>query len=353
METMDKTQRFSKTIPCPNCGEEYSVTYKRCPFCGGSPRRREKKESIDIQGPELHDEFLSPQRPPAEPAPPPLDPAPAEELEEFIMDVNVDFTPELEDETSSVPAPPPGATGGRRLQAKGSRRSAGNSGGGSVVRKLLFVLSLLIVAAAIYILVTKLVPILEARFGEGETDPGTSQGDGDMPNQQIPENPPEFTLTELSVTLTAPGATKQLVPVIGETEGAETLTWQSDNEEVVTVSEEGKLTAVGNGTATITVTKADGTQAQCQVTCAWDDTTVLDNLKLNTVDFTIREGDPSVQMKVLGFEGTPPSIKWESKNPEIATISENGLVERVSPGTTEVTATINGQTVLTCVVRCK
>ena len=28
----------SELIHCENCDEDYSATYKRCPFCGGPPR---------------------------------------------------------------------------------------------------------------------------------------------------------------------------------------------------------------------------------------------------------------------------------------------------------------------------
>ncbi len=36
----------STVIRCPNCGEDYSVTYKRCPFCEekASAKKRERYE---------------------------------------------------------------------------------------------------------------------------------------------------------------------------------------------------------------------------------------------------------------------------------------------------------------------
>ena len=54
MDNVDKSRRYKQTNLCEKCGEEYSVTYKRCPFCGGAPAR--KQSSIDIQGPDLYDQ---------------------------------------------------------------------------------------------------------------------------------------------------------------------------------------------------------------------------------------------------------------------------------------------------------
>ena len=76
-------------------------------------------------------------------------------------------------------------------------------------------------------------------------------------------------------------------------------------------------------------------------------------LYLNHSDFTIRQGDPAVQMKVKlkeskeVYEG---AVVWASANSQVVTISETGLVERVGKGTTTISATVDGQ-VLECIVR--
>ena len=52
-----------------------------------------------------------------------------------------------------------------------------------------------------------------------------------------------------------------------------TVTWTSDNEEIATVDENGLVTAVGEGTATITATANDGSgvSASCVVTVTFID----------------------------------------------------------------------------------
>lgn len=52
------------------------------------------------------------------------------------------------------------------------------------------------------------------------------------------------------------------------------VTWTSDNEDVATVDETGKITAIGQGTATITVTTDDGNyNATCEITVKAEDVT--------------------------------------------------------------------------------
>ena len=367
MDNVDKSRRYKQTNLCEKCGEEYSVTYKRCPFCGGAPVR--KPSSIDIQGPDLYDQPPVTVRPSVPtPSSPPASVGPSDE---FILDLDIDFTPELEDETSSVPKPAPGAVGGKRLAGKGGRpqRTASSTpakpasggkpqpqqkqgGGGGGLRVFLIILSLLIIVAAGYIVATKAAPMIQTILENREQ---RQEGEEQTPNGETPPpNPDEnFSLTELHVTLTAPGATKQLIPVFEPVEAVGALRWSSSDPSVVTVSEDGKLTAIGVGTATVTVSRQNDTTAECAVICSWDDESILENLTLNKTDFTLRPSDPAVQMRILGIEGTPPEIIWESANPAIAAITEAGLVSWVAPGATKITATINGSLVLTCDVHCR
>ncbi len=360
MEDMDKTQRFKQTVLCKHCNEEYSTTYKRCPFCADT--NENTRSGIDIQGPELYDPPQGTLRPSA-PNPSPVS---TDLPEDFSLDLDIDFTPELEDETSSIPTPAPGAAGGKRLAGRGKKpsnppaggaskpapkRGGKGSGGRGAARTLLLLLSLLIIAAAVYIIATKAVPlvqtILENRSQGSVVDPdpqGENTGDPAAPR---------LSLTQTEATLTAPGASKQLIPNYEPLEEVGTLRWSSENPSVVTVSEEGRLTAVSNGTALVTVTHSSGLTASCTVHCVWDETTILENLKLNKDDFTLRSSDPSVQMKVLNIEGTPPEIVWSSENPNVASISESGLVKWVSAGSTKVAATINGTLTLECKVHCR
>ena len=127
--------------------------------------------------------------------------------------------------------------------------------------------------------------------------------------------------------------------------------WSTSNENIATV-ENGSVTGVAGGDATITAVCGEES-VSCTVTVLGDPYVSDLKLKLNKDDFTFYQSDPSVQMKVF-FSGTSDQydgvITWASNNTSVATISESGVVKWVGKGTTKVTATVEGQ-VLECIVR--
>ena len=152
----------------------------------------------------------------------------------------------------------------------------------------------------------------------------------------------EFTMSvgDDSIPLTASG-------------GSGSYTWSSSDESIATVDADGKVSAVSAGQATITVTDGSG-KGTCMVrvkggTGSGQTTTTPSSSapKLSSTDFTTHVGDPDVQLKV---SGTTSSVTWASKNTGIATVSGSGVVKAVSAGTTTITATVDGK-VLECIVR--
>ena len=81
------------------------------------------------------------------------------------------------------------------------------------------------------------------------------------------------TLDVTSIQLEEAGATYQLTAtVLPEDANNKSVTWKSSDKSVCTVSETGLVTAVGSGTATVTVTTVDGGKtATCEVTVVDDD----------------------------------------------------------------------------------
>lgn len=320
METMDKTQRLNRTILCPSCGEMFSISYKRCPFCGGSVRKRQQANPVPATPKSVPTQAM------------PKEVAQEPELpEDFSADI--DWTPELDDGMPTTPT----TRGGKRLQRQNSF---------SFGRILAVLLSILIVAAAVYIVITKVVPIVQQRMQNKE---GTSQGEPTPPAGEAGNTPAattSFRLLDTKITLTQAGETKQLDAVYeGEGEMG-TLKWESSDTQVVMVTNDGRLNAVNPGTATVTATRKDGTTAQCEVTCLWDKNAPIANLSLNKVDFTIGAKDPDVTLKVIG---TTEAVKWSVENSNVVTVSESGVVKYAGKGKTKVIATVGNQT-LTCVV---
>lgn len=76
------------------------------------------------------------------------------------------------------------------------------------------------------------------------------------------------TLDKTEVSLTKAGETAQLTVTVAPEDAAnKKVTWTSSNPKVATVDENGKVTAVGSGTCTITATTEDGAKAaECKIT---------------------------------------------------------------------------------------
>jgi len=97
------------------------------------------------------------------------------------------------------------------------------------------------------------------------TDASASQSAASS-SQEQPEEQPTLTLNKTELTMEAPDATYQLKADVTGTE--EEVVWTSDDENVVVVFEDGTITAVAPGTATITATVGE-LSAQCVITCDW------------------------------------------------------------------------------------
>lgn len=110
-----------------------------------------------------------------------------------------------------------------------------------------------------------------------------------------------------------------------------TVTFESGNNAVATVSAAGEITAVGLGTATITV-KAGNITKTITVTVAIKDITI-------TPASLVLEVGGKQQLVVATVPADAPGIvfEFESGDPNIATVSESGEVEAVASGSVSIT----------------
>lgn len=154
------------------------------------------------------------------------------------------------------------------------------------------------------------------------------------------------------------------------------VTFSSSNEEVAEVSASGRITAVGPGTAIITIT-CGNISRECVVNCNFDGIEVTevtevsetteapeeteaateaaenDEFLLNYNDVSLfNVGETFTFVATSGGSGLSRSqVEWQSTNPEVATV-ENGTVKAVSGGLTTITAIYDGK-VQKCIVRCR
>lgn len=129
------------------------------------------------------------------------------------------------------------------------------------------------------------------------------------------------------------------------------LTWESSNPDVVTVSEgpatksvvgsSVTVTAVGVGEATITATANDGSgvTATCTVTVT-NAFVPVTSITLNETSKTLNSGGSfTLTATVAPDNATNKAVTWSSNSTGIATVSESGVVTGVAPGTATITAT--------------
>ncbi len=139
------------------------------------------------------------------------------------------------------------------------------------------------------------------------------------------------------------GKTAQLTATVTDIE--EEVVWSSSNESIVKVDQEGKVTAVEEGTATITA-KAGKKTATCKVTVGEYQLAVTLNKTSVTLNPTKigEDGENAYQLKTTvkanKKSATPDTISYKSSNESVATVSDNGLVTATGLGETTITVTV-------------
>lgn len=118
------------------------------------------------------------------------------------------------------------------------------------------------------------------------------------------------------------------------------VTWQSSDEKVATVDENGKVTAVGNGTATITATSVSGSYT-ATVSVTVKIPVEIQKLTIEAEKETLTKIGESTELKVK-IEPENADLQkliWKSDNEKVATTDENGKVTAVGNGTAKITVT--------------
>lgn len=126
-------------------------------------------------------------------------------------------------------------------------------------------------------------------------------------------------------------------PTITDAEATTTLTWQSSNESVATITSEGVLTAKAVGSTEIICTAQNGVSARCVVTV---NPVPATGISLNKTSVEMEKGG-AVQLAatVSPSDATNKAVSWSSSSPDIAFVDGSGLVTAVKSGTCFVTAT--------------
>ncbi|WP_165731880.1 Ig-like domain-containing protein [Polaribacter sp. 20A6] len=130
---------------------------------------------------------------------------------------------------------------------------------------------------------------------------------------------------------------------LGEIEDLK-VSWNSSHPSIITVSNEGLITAISEGTATVTAstTTADGKTINTE-----------DTVAVVTIDERISINNPIEELNISNThqytttytnssgETENTAITWQSSNTNVLTVSNTGLITAIAPGEAVITVTVN------------
>ncbi|MBQ8799739.1 MAG: Ig-like domain-containing protein [Lachnospiraceae bacterium] len=127
------------------------------------------------------------------------------------------------------------------------------------------------------------------------------------------------------------------VEINKETATNKEVEWFSSDEDVVTVDQKGRIKGISLGYATITAVALDGSDAEA--TCEIRVVTEVTGMTMNYTSITLIQGNTfQLDAAIRPADATYNTPAWESDNPDIAMVDDDGIVTAISPGTAWVTA---------------
>ena len=145
----------------------------------------------------------------------------------------------------------------------------------------------------------------------------------------------EILLDRNSVVLSEGDTVRISAVVFPSTADNKSLVWRSDNEEVVTVDDDGLVHALSKGIAIISASSLDGSgvTSSCRVSVLRPVSEIL--LDRNSV--VLSEGD-TVRISAVVLPSTADNkfLEWRSDNENVATVDEDGLVHAMYEGNTTI-----------------
>ena len=165
-----------------------------------------------------------------------------------------------------------------------------------------------------------------------------------LENSSAPINVTGVTMSPTTLSLET-GQTGNLTATVEPVTATDkTVAWSTSNSSIATVDASGVVTAIAEGTATITVTTNDGGEiATCSVSVSnpapstdIDVTGVV--VSLTTLSLEVGQTG-SLSVTVTPATATNKAVTWSSSNPGVATVDASGVVTAIAAGTATITVT--------------
>ena len=176
-----------------------------------------------------------------------------------------------------------------------------------------------------------------------------------------PDDKPEIvsvtgiTLDKTTLTLTEVETATLVATVTPDNATNKVVNWSSSSADVATVDNNGKVTGIKAGSATVTAITVDGGKtATCTITVK-SNTVAVTGVTLDQTSLTLSEGQTATLIAtVTPSNATNKALSWSSSNKAVATVDVNGKITAVKSGTTTITVTTqDGGKKATCTVTVK
>ncbi|MDE6553398.1 MAG: Ig-like domain-containing protein, partial [Muribaculaceae bacterium] len=160
----------------------------------------------------------------------------------------------------------------------------------------------------------------------------------------------EVTLDRTSLELTEGDAATLTATVNPSDATDKTLTWTSSDSSVASVSATGEVKAQKAGSATIIVSSSNGKTAKCEVTVNAKVIEVV-SVTLDQTKLDLTEGDTATLTATVNpSDATDKTLTWTSSDASVASVSANGEVKALKPGTVTITVSSSNGKTATCTV---
>ena len=172
-----------------------------------------------------------------------------------------------------------------------------------------------------------------------------SEDEPETPNVEVTS----VTVSPESINMVIGDTERLTLTILPENASVKSGTWASSDEAVATVSQDGTVTAVAEGTAVITVT-AGSKSATCNVTVT-EERIEIESIEISPAEVTLTQIGETAQLtaQVMPEDATYTEITWTTSDEGIVTVTEEGLLTAIAAGNATVTAAI-GEVSATCAV---
>ncbi|NLY43091.1 MAG: PKD domain-containing protein, partial [Clostridiaceae bacterium] len=116
--------------------------------------------------------------------------------------------------------------------------------------------------------------------------------------------------------------------------------WKSNNTNIVIVDQNGRVTGISPGTATVTVTTEEGNYSDTCIVTVFQPNVPVTGVTLDKDAVTLFEGEvQKLVATVLPYNASNKNVTWNSANEDVAVVDQNGNITAIAAGIAVITVT--------------